>query len=231
MIVSLGDKMNSDTSDLTFEQRLSLYENFRSYVRHEDGLINNRMTWLLSIHGFLYATYGFTIQKRLEVTEKITLTLAQGKSVWNQPFREHIYLRCEQLPALLLQLEIFLIVLSLVGLAISVAAYVSIDAATKALFNLREIFSKNDSFKPTSSPDQLLELSLKTGRATAFLPGLAGGGLQQSVRKGRYSSVIIPILMAFSWLIILTLSTLNIAAAWSTDYRCIMPLIASWVGR
>jgi hypothetical protein len=50
---------------------IPIYELFRDYVKHQDSLINNRLSWLLTIHGFLYATYGFTIQKKLEVAQHI----------------------------------------------------------------------------------------------------------------------------------------------------------------
>jgi hypothetical protein len=58
-------------------ESLLIYKTFREYIRHEDALINNRMTWVFTIHGFLYATYGFTIQKKLEVDNNIVSTLVQ----------------------------------------------------------------------------------------------------------------------------------------------------------
>jgi hypothetical protein len=43
------------------------YKIFRDYVEHEDGLINNRLMWNITIQGFLFATYGFSVQKLAEV--------------------------------------------------------------------------------------------------------------------------------------------------------------------
>jgi hypothetical protein len=54
-----------------FEARIKLYEGFREYIKHEDDLIGNRVTWLAQIHGFLYATYGFTLQKKLEIMQQV----------------------------------------------------------------------------------------------------------------------------------------------------------------
>lgn len=34
------------------------YDKIRSYIQHEDGLVNSRLTWSLTIHGFLFAIYG-----------------------------------------------------------------------------------------------------------------------------------------------------------------------------
>jgi hypothetical protein len=51
---------------------LKVYETFRKYVKHEDNLVNQRMSWMLMIHGFLYAAYALTVQKKLEIGEKLT---------------------------------------------------------------------------------------------------------------------------------------------------------------
>lgn len=42
---------------------LSLYGTFRDYLEHEDSLINSRLTWSLTIHGFLFASYGILLGK------------------------------------------------------------------------------------------------------------------------------------------------------------------------
>jgi hypothetical protein len=38
------------------------FELYRDYVKHEDELINRRLTWLLTVQGFLFAAYGLTNQ-------------------------------------------------------------------------------------------------------------------------------------------------------------------------
>jgi hypothetical protein len=43
------------------------YKIFRAYVEHEDVLVNNRLLWNINIQGFLFATYGFSVQKLAEV--------------------------------------------------------------------------------------------------------------------------------------------------------------------
>jgi hypothetical protein len=42
---------------------LSLYGKFRDYLEHEDDLINSRLTWSLTVHGFLFASYGILLGK------------------------------------------------------------------------------------------------------------------------------------------------------------------------
>jgi hypothetical protein len=44
--------------DPNFDEMKSLYEIYRSYMTHEDDLINHRSTWHLLIQGFLFATFG-----------------------------------------------------------------------------------------------------------------------------------------------------------------------------
>jgi len=42
---------------------LKHYAAFRAYVEHEDALVNNRVLWNINIQGFLFATYGISLQK------------------------------------------------------------------------------------------------------------------------------------------------------------------------
>jgi hypothetical protein len=46
---------------------LKYYELMRGYVEHEDNLINSRLTWSLTIHGFLFATLGILIGKLVDI--------------------------------------------------------------------------------------------------------------------------------------------------------------------
>jgi hypothetical protein len=43
------------------------YKLFRDYIEHEDSLINERLLWIINIQGFLFATYGFSVQKLADV--------------------------------------------------------------------------------------------------------------------------------------------------------------------
>jgi hypothetical protein len=42
---------------------LGYYDRFRAYIEHEDGLISSRLTWSLTVHGFLFAMYGILLAK------------------------------------------------------------------------------------------------------------------------------------------------------------------------
>jgi hypothetical protein len=43
------------------EESERLYAIYRQYLMNEANLINARLTWLLTIQGFLFATYGLIV--------------------------------------------------------------------------------------------------------------------------------------------------------------------------
>lgn len=141
----------------SLKEHMDVYEIFRSYVRHEDNLINNRMTWMLSIHGFLYASYGLTIQKKMEVYEKIqTGYLTRGDT---SPNAFENYLRTGDLWFAILQGDVFIVLISLVGIVISFYAFISIRAAKLSIKSIEEIFHMN--YRQT-----FLEKQVVVGEAT-----------------------------------------------------------------
>src|SRR5271170_1594006 len=111
-----------------FEESVKMYELYREYVRHEDGLVNYRMTWLLTIHGFLYATYGFTMQTNLQVSEKYFSDT--NSSLFSKTDSEFIavqhLLLGKHVEISFSQIEVFMISIAFVGIAISLSAVMSI---------------------------------------------------------------------------------------------------------
>lgn len=43
------------------------FDRYRDYVKHEDGLINNRITWLVAMQSILVGTFSFACQKIYEL--------------------------------------------------------------------------------------------------------------------------------------------------------------------
>lgn len=39
----------------------SLYARLRSKIEHEDSLVNQRLTWMITLHGLLFTAYGFSL--------------------------------------------------------------------------------------------------------------------------------------------------------------------------
>jgi hypothetical protein len=207
---------------------IPIYELFRDYVKHEDELINNRLSWLLTIHGFLYATYGFTIQKKLEVAQHMADVL-QGKS------SEYVncYVSLGNLGITIAQVEFFLIFLVLIGFFISVVGLLSIRAATLASHNLNNIFDGQYSDarigvqpphpnwfrrlwppRPRFSSTQPFGAEnlfvLSDGHRHFFSPGIGGGGHSQLVSVGIISPIAIPIILMVSWVAAGSYSAVNI---------------------
>jgi hypothetical protein len=58
---------------------LEVYEVYRDYLKHEDNLINNRMTWLILSQSFFFTTYALALSRlsdaRAETQEQIELFL------------------------------------------------------------------------------------------------------------------------------------------------------------
>jgi hypothetical protein len=191
-----------------FEQNLRVYETFRNYARHEDNLINNRVMWLLSIHGFLYATYGLTLQKKLEIIEKISLiTSKAGPPPYLTVDDIHTYMSENHLDLTLTYTSLFLFLISAVGFSISLYAFRSIRAAKKSVINLQAIFRLNftikQSQKDKDDPGKNIEGVANIGEAEdgkeVYVPDIAGGGRKFLSRSGHSASVTIPIILASSW--------------------------------
>lgn|SRR5208282_1782123 len=99
-----------------------LYKLYRTYLEHEDNLINYRCNWMYLIQSFLVATYGFTIQKKLEVLGHIE------KPLHDIP---------EFLQETLIQIDRFLYVISVVGIIVSCIGLPSVYAAISSIKSLR----------------------------------------------------------------------------------------------
>jgi hypothetical protein len=52
---------------LSVADTFSYFERIRAYIQHEDGLISSRLTWSLTVHGFLFAIYGLMAGKLIDI--------------------------------------------------------------------------------------------------------------------------------------------------------------------
>ncbi len=53
--------MNQQIEVLTPEQKELLYDRYRGKIEHEDNLINQRIMWMITLHGLLFTAYGFSL--------------------------------------------------------------------------------------------------------------------------------------------------------------------------
>lgn len=87
------------------------YEVYRDYLKHEDALINYRLSWNLSAHAFLVAAFGYQVVSLLEPSR-------------NKP-----------VPLLVLA-QTMLILIPVAGISISCFGKQSVDAALAAIDRL-----------------------------------------------------------------------------------------------
>ena len=98
------------SAQYTFMEVKELYSIYRDYVKHEDELINRRLSWNLTLQGFLFAAYGVSFQ-----------VLAGPPN--DAGLKQHMhYLPC---------------VFSAVGLAVAILVLMSIMAAQDSIDGLR----------------------------------------------------------------------------------------------
>jgi hypothetical protein len=53
--------MNQEHIDFSIEKVEALYDRYRSKIEHEDNLINQRIMWMITLHGLLFTAYGFSL--------------------------------------------------------------------------------------------------------------------------------------------------------------------------
>lgn len=141
----------------------ALYERTRAKVLHEDDLVHQRMTWMITLHGLLFTAYGFSLS-----AEAGSLTSIGAASVDQQT----AYLKFWQTVGTVRGAMVF------VGIVSSVAALIGVIAAYRAI---RDDEQKFNAFR--QSHPELVYPSMIGRRATnvmgmlsgLLIPFLAGG--------------------------------------------------------
>jgi hypothetical protein len=206
-----------------------VYEMFRDYMKNEDNLLNHRLTWLLTIHGFLYATCGFTLQMRVEVVQRIAsdfkglvcqtqqLPRLAGKLGQGIPHDKMDAALCKLLPRsveqayfgfaklgfTMLEIDMFLAMLAFIGLAVSFIGLFSIWAAKGAARNVEAIFRTqyfgNNIYSDRVGSRDVSLVRVKVNTGQAILPMIAGGGSWRYERWGFAAPLVIPIVLIIGW--------------------------------
>ena len=128
---------------------------FRDYIEHEDELVNQRLLWNINIQGFLFASYGFSVQKLAEV--QVTQKLAEAQA--------HLVLTPETTG--ITALRWFMVILPLFGIFISVLSFKGVRAAQYAIRRLSRDWEKAVNERLLFPLDDPL------------LPGMIGGGYKK----------------------------------------------------
>jgi hypothetical protein len=170
----------------TAENKLKIYDMFRDYVKHEDTLVNVRLTWVLAIQGFLFAAYGVTFSKKLDILQKIA---------------DLGYFRVtKDLTHAITEIQAILAVIAFVGALISFFGWISINAAHEAVRNIENIFRQNIILQSDKSNGQKI-----VNVSGLYLPNIVAGGLDPEVssKRGGFVAQSIPWILIICWILAL----------------------------
>jgi hypothetical protein len=173
-------KTISDRIDPTmsvFLATLEAFKVYRSYEEHENNLLNQRVTWLITVQTVLIAALAYLVQKQYEIVERVVAS--------DKPFLDMAF------AVLSGRFGIVLYLIAIVGGVFAGFALVGVVAAAEAQRRVR---------------DQWKTRYVEAGEnsvAGTFLPRLAGGGSEVAARLGRVFGYGLPCLFILLWLVVL----------------------------
>ena len=147
---------------------------------------------MLTIHGFLYASYAFTIQTKIQIAQRISsdlLTLSGADSAGHAGSYPVSFLI-----ASIWQVDSVIFLICLVGFFISLVALVSIRAAGKANETIVKVFEKQFGVQSAFGAPETVLVANKL-----ILPTIAGGGDRQNIPRGFLSAAWIPVFLMTGW--------------------------------
>lgn len=182
------------------DQHLDIYEQYRNYIQHEDSLINHRMTWMLTIHGFLYASYALTLQKKVEILDR--LNVASGSKAGSTAAGIEAALPgiASRFDFAFFELSVFLMVIAFVGIVVSFSALMSILAAKQAINGLARQFGNQFDVQVVSGLNAASFSRTGPTPSTIALPHIVGGGDPRAPGRGSFATWLIPCALIASWL-------------------------------
>lgn len=131
--------------------RKELFEMIREQIRHEDGLVNQRLNWLLASQAFLFAAFTALIN-----SDKPLSYIDPTLQLWVIPFG-----------------------ITIMGFLITCFSFVGLRAAYRSLKNLRQFWDstystdsidhKRDPFPPVTWVGRPWEKAITTASATPFV--------------------------------------------------------------
>jgi hypothetical protein len=146
-----------------------LYLAFRAYEEHENLLINQRTTWLVTVQSVLIATFGFSFQKYYEVSEKILEAQKQNVKIDMGDVNE--------------KYVTVLKTLYYIGIFTSVIALIAVGTAVVAQGRLRKLWRTKHAANAT----------------VEGLPDIAGGGSGFAQIFGGAFALALPVFFVLMW--------------------------------
>lgn len=195
----------NDDNNYTPKRVEEIFSLYRDYLKHEDNLINQRTTWLITIQSFLIATFGFSYQKKFEILTKFYSDALTRCNIPIQPREvpKDIFKGFPEIGEIIRNYNHFFYALNFIGLITSILALISISAAVAATFELRNKWYGISSFsqplilnrehsKRISNYSPLFRLD--------HLPDISGGGSKYAHFSGKALSIIVPLSFLVFWL-------------------------------
>lgn len=149
-----------------------LFDIYRKYIIHQYDLFNHRTNWYVALNAFLFGTYGFTIQKRLDV-------LVRPDSA------------AERFANELWSINVFLFAMSALGVALSVLVFKLLRAASAPIKQLQTEFD----IMMTALAVEREQSSADQGR----LPYVVGAFDARFMERGRTLTTLIPCIVGPAW--------------------------------
>lgn len=166
---------------------LERYKLFRSYLEHEDNLVNHRTTWFIQLHSFLIASYGLIFSSLVSI--KLNPNIENlGAS----------YLLSGLASAVL-------VAITVIGLISAKTTRKSVIAAIKAI---RELENDWDTLLQDVAKMQFA----RGHKLYPSLPGLSGGGRRKSWQDGKRLASRLPDTLSYLWIVAIFLPLVALAA-------------------
>ncbi len=165
---------------------LERYKLFRSYLEHEDNLVNHRTTWFIQLHSFLIASYGLIFSS--------LVTIKLDRSIENVAAS---YFLAGLAAAVL-------VAITIIGLISAKTTQKSVIAAVKAI---RELENDWDALLLGVAGPQFA----RGHKLYPSLPGLSGGGRKKSWRDGKSLAVRLPATLSYLWIVAIFLPLVALA--------------------
>ncbi len=179
--------------DQTTFDPLKLYDLFRGYLEHEDNLINSRLTWSLTVHGFLFASYGILLGK---IADEFSGLVTPGA---HPHLGEHIIAALFALQALV----------AILGVLVGFSSWRAIIASHNAIQHLVTIAHSQ------GRPLEIVPKRATVPPGSILLPRIIGGGakiLPPGERKqdhtvgARSYYLWLPALIMWLWTVLVVIS-------------------------
>ncbi|MFZ1108917.1 MAG: hypothetical protein WAN43_11330 [Rhodomicrobium sp.] len=121
------DKPDRKTfDDLKHEEKIKLFELYRDYLKHEGGLLKNRVTYFMASQAFIFGAYSFFAKDKVN---KGVIDFSGSLSPIDPTF-------------------FVIVILSLIGILTAARSLISIFAALKAIDTLRRRWEGLKIFSP-----------------------------------------------------------------------------------